>query len=208
MMNKLKEIRKLFFGVAEYINTLRLDNGRADVLTLSSKSIEVIENFKMGLDQLAEYISPINKDKLSYSVCALLDEQTISILTDEEREIWLTSPLQIKYYANNNSGERICDEIEKICFERESNDDFLALGYAMILKLGFLGAFSTNKNRYHNIILGLKNRYPELYDDTYSYFPNNNQRLKVWRFVDIKRVILVCMVVVLGILYFYCVENI
>lgn len=206
-MNKLKEVRTLFFEVAAYIDLLRSNSGRPDVKTLSAKSVEIIDKFRADLIQLKLFDSDESIDKLTYSVCALLDEQTLLCLTPEEREVWLTSPLQIKYYSDNNSGEKICDEIEQICFEKENNDDFLALGYAVVLKLGFRGAFSTNNNRYQNIVLGLKSSYPELYDNNHNYTSNTNQKFKVWRFVGIRKIIIFCFVVLLCLLYFYCIKH-
>jgi type VI secretion system protein ImpK len=86
-----------------------------------------------------------------YAIVALIDE-TILNIDGECRNYWISQPVQLEIFQNNNAGEYFFIKLHKLSCEPEKNRDVLEV-YFLCMSLGFEGKYRVcNQQERSNIL--------------------------------------------------------
>jgi type VI secretion system protein ImpK len=153
---------------------LRSTNDYGDSEVLKTRVYEMFERFesnsrKFGIDN--------EKIRLAkFALVAFLDETIISS-SWQQKEVWLSDPLQIKLFETFNAGEEFFNFLNELSQRTGANTEVLEV-YYLCLSLGFKGKYQLQSPENLRKIIDDLNLelHPETYKDIDSISPNGKPR--------------------------------
>ncbi len=149
---------------------LRATNNYGDPALLLNHVNDMFENFERKARTEAIDNEKVNLAK--FALIAFLDETIISSSWDQ-KETWLTEPLQLKLFDTFNAGEEFFDNLNKLKQRISANKDVLEI-YFLCLTLGFKGKYQLQSPENLRRIIDDLNMelHPEMYKVAESISPN------------------------------------
>ena len=177
-INKLTDKNKTLTDLSSeciiLILQLRATSDYGDPIALKNRISEMLERF----EREARF-SGIDNDKINLSKFALVSflDETIISSSWNQKDSWLSEPLQLKLFNSFNAGEEFFDHLNKLRQRSSSNKDVLEI-FFLCLTLGFRGKFQLQSPENLRRIIDELNI--ELHPDTIGTFeglsPNGKPR--------------------------------
>ncbi len=172
--NQLIEKRKTLADTASdsliLILQLRATNDYGDPEVLKNRISEMFDKFERDARMAA-----IDNEKIhlaKFALIAFLDETIISSSWNQ-KDSWLSEPLQLKLFETFNAGEEFFDNLNKLRQRTSSNKDVLEL-FFLCLTLGFKGKYQLQSPENLRRIIDDLNMelHPDIYRLIDSISPN------------------------------------
>ena len=150
MMSKDNKIRiqACFYEIAKFLSEIN-SFYIYDYEVLTNKSNDVLTNFQKSFSSQFPNEPKVLK-KTTYAICALIDECVLKKSSKSVKDLWLNKPLQVVYFNDFNSGEKLLLDMETEIFNDEQS--LLSICYAVIIKLGYVGSVANESNRRDRLI--------------------------------------------------------
>jgi type VI secretion system protein ImpK len=149
---------------------LRSTNEYGNPETLKNRVNEMFERFEREARSSGIDNEKINKAK--FALVAFLDETIISSSWNQ-KDVWLSDPLQIRMFDTFNAGEEFFTELKDLRQRSSSNKDVLEI-YYLCLALGFKGKYQLQSPESLRRIIDDLNMelHPEMYQSIDTISPN------------------------------------
>ena len=177
-INQLNEKNKTLTDLSSeciiLILQLRATTDYGDPIALKNRISEMLERF----EREARF-SGIDNEKINLSKFALVSflDETIISSSWNQKDSWLSEPLQLKFFNSFNAGEEFFDHLNKLRQRSSSNKDVLEI-FFLCLTLGFRGKYQLQSPENLRRIIDELNI--ELHPDTMGTFeglsPNGKPR--------------------------------
>ncbi len=153
---------------------LRSTNDYGDAEVLKTRVYEMFERFESNARKFG-----IDNDKIrlaKFALVAFLDETIISS-SWQQKEAWLSDPLQIKLFETFNAGEEFFTHLNELSQKTSVNKEVLEV-YYLCLSLGFKGKYQLQSPENLRTIIDDLNLelHPEAYGTIDSISPNGKPR--------------------------------
>jgi len=153
---------------------LRSTNDYGDSEVLKTRVYEMFERFESNARKFG-----IDNEKIrlaKFALVAFLDETIISS-SWQQKEVWLSDPLQIKLFETFNAGEEFFNFLNELSQRTGANKEVLEV-YYLCLSLGFKGKYQLQSPENLRKIIDDLNLelHPETYKDIDSISPNGKPR--------------------------------
>jgi type VI secretion system protein ImpK len=153
---------------------LRSTNDYGDSEVLKTRVYEMFERFESNARKFG-----IDNEKIrlaKFALVAFLDETIISS-SWQQKEAWLSDPLQIKLFETFNAGEEFFNFLNELSQRTGANKEVLEV-YYLCLSLGFKGKYQLQSPENLRKIIDDLNLelHPETYKDIDSISPNGKPR--------------------------------
>jgi len=153
---------------------LRSTNDYGDSEVLKTRVYEMFERFESNARKFG-----IDNEKIrlaKFALVAFLDETIISS-SWQQKEAWLSDPLQIKLFETFNAGEEFFNFLNELSQRTGANTEVLEV-YYLCLSLGFKGKYQLQSPENLRKIIDDLNLelHPETYKDIDSISPNGKPR--------------------------------
>ena len=168
--DKKKPVAELASECLMLILQLRSTNNYGNPDTLKNRVTEMFDRFER--DARGAGIDNEKVTKAKFALVAFLDE-TIFSSTWNQKEAWLSDPLQIKMFDTFNAGEEFFTNLEELRQRSSVNKDVLEI-YYLCLALGFKGKYQLQSPESLRRIIDDLNMelHPESYQSIDSISPN------------------------------------
>jgi type VI secretion system protein ImpK len=149
---------------------LRSTDNYGDPETLKLRVSEMFERFERQARGTGIDNEKITKSK--FALVAFLDETIISSSWNQ-KEVWLSDPLQIRLFDTFNAGEEFFTHLEELRQRSSTNKDVLEI-YYLCLALGFKGKYQLQSPELLRRIIDDLNMelHPEMYKSVDTISPS------------------------------------
>ncbi len=187
---KLKSLADIASECFILVLQLRATNIYGDAGVFKNK----VSDMFLSFEQKARNSGYDNEEILQakFALIAFLDESIISSAWEQKNE-WLTEPLQLKIFNTFNAGEEFFININNLRQRTASNKDVLEIYYVCLI-LGFKGKFQLQSPENLRRVIDDLNieLHPEMYNaiDSISpnakpldnYYQSSNKGIPIWIF--------------------------
>lgn len=149
---------------------LRSTNNYGNPETLKTRVTEMFERFER--ESRAAGIDNEKITRAKFALVAFLDETIISSSWNQ-KEVWLSDPMQIKMFDTFNAGEEFFTNLNDLRQRSSSNKDVLEI-YYLCLALGFKGKYQLQSPESLRRIIDDLNMelHPDMYQSIDAISPN------------------------------------
>ncbi len=168
--DKKRPISELASECLMLILQLRSTDNYGNPETLKNRVTEMFDRFER--EARSSGIDNEKVTKAKFALVAFLDETIISSKWNQ-KEVWLSDPLQIKMFDTFNAGEEFFTNLEELRQRSSANKDALEI-YYLCLALGFKGKYQLQSPESLRRIIDDLNLelHPEMYQSIDAISPN------------------------------------